>query len=313
MSDLPRHRFIALLLLSLCLPASAQPVVSVFASAGDCESVEKHDQSAGGLFATRDAYVQIEPCAGPEFPPLIARAFALQDSINGVVRASASGNGRFNSTSAIASAQATAPIYFLPLPDPVPGVFVVDIAGSTSGQGNAGYGIDLFLPSGSFQEEVPATQGGIAVHRVYPFVVPPGGFVGSFRVFVAARATDGSADLGRSAHVWIEGAALDPSEPDGGLLGARPPAPGDVNFDGRVNALDLNIVRRHLGDTPAAWGAGDVTGDDRVDSADLRSVRLAMRAGSGAPATTSTSVLTPEPGPFSLLVAPALCLLRRRR
>jgi MYXO-CTERM domain-containing protein len=82
---------------------------------------------------------------------------------------------------------------------------------------------------------------------------------------------------------------------------------GDVNFDGRVNALDLLLVRRHLGGQEGPW---DVTGDGRVNVLDLRLVRDAMRRSGAAPGVASA---LPEPGVFALIGLGAAALLRRRR
>jgi hypothetical protein len=82
---------------------------------------------------------------------------------------------------------------------------------------------------------------------------------------------------------------------------------GDVNFDGRVDALDLLEVRRHLGkyDAPS-----DVTGDGRVNVLDLRLVRAEMRR---AGATGAVASVLPEPGTLAPLCLAAALLRRRRR
>lgn len=81
----------------------------------------------------------------------------------------------------------------------------------------------------------------------------------------------------------------------------------DVNADGRVDALDLLAVRRHLGEHEAPW---DVNRDGRVNVADLRVVRDAMRE---AGAVQVAASVVPEPSSLGLLAAAACALLRRLR
>lgn len=81
---------------------------------------------------------------------------------------------------------------------------------------------------------------------------------------------------------------------------------GDVNLDGRVNALDLLEVRRHLGGRDAPW---DVTGDGRVNVLDLGLVREEMRR---AGATGAVASVVPEPSSLALLAMAGAWALRRR-
>ena len=81
----------------------------------------------------------------------------------------------------------------------------------------------------------------------------------------------------------------------------------DVNFDGRVNAIDLLAVRQHLGEREAPW---DVNGDRRVNVVDLRLVREEMRRAAGSRAD---GLVVPEPSSVLLLGLCASTLLLRRR
>jgi hypothetical protein len=82
---------------------------------------------------------------------------------------------------------------------------------------------------------------------------------------------------------------------------------GDVNSDGRVDALDLFAVRRHLGGHDAQW---DTNGDGRVNAADLQQVREEMWRPAG---TRAVSSVAPEPSSLALLAAAGAWALRRHR
>ena len=306
----------------LLLPASVRgqadpPSVSVFATAEGCPDAGQQFSAFGESFLHRLAFAQTTECDVPDPRLRTARAFALENSRSGVVRAQASGDDDFNTTVAIASAQATGTLVFAPAPAPTPGVFFAEISGAASGNASGGYIVDVFLPSGSFHTEVPDARGATGVRLAYPYVVPPGGFVGSFRVAVSARALNGSADFGRSAYAWVEGAPLDASDPGCALTEALPPMVGDVNRDGRVNAADLNVVRRNMGTTAAVFGTGDMNGDGDVDAGDLRAVREALGRvrGPDVPAGLSglaTPGAMPEPAAALLLLGAGASLLLRR-
>lgn len=85
------------------------------------------------------------------------------------------------------------------------------------------------------------------------------------------------------------------------------PLRGDVNADGRVDALDLLAVRRHLGEHVAPW---DVNRDGRVNAADLKRVREEMRR---TGSTRALSSVAPEPSSLALLAAVGAWALHRPR
>jgi dockerin type I repeat protein len=94
---------------------------------------------------------------------------------------------------------------------------------------------------------------------------------------------------------------------DSVIVRADPDLPGDANFDGAVDALDLLLVRQHLGQQNAQW---DLNGDGRVNAADLQAVREGMRRAGAAQALASVA---PEPSSLALLAAAAALILRRPR
>ena len=83
---------------------------------------------------------------------------------------------------------------------------------------------------------------------------------------------------------------------------------GDANFDGRVNAIDLRVVRSNLGRrSGATWAQGDFNFDGRVNGWDWALARQNF----GAVGTAGATVV-PEPGAFLVVAAGAITLLRRR-
>ena len=87
---------------------------------------------------------------------------------------------------------------------------------------------------------------------------------------------------------------------------------GDANFDGRVDAADLKVLRSNLGTGTAGhtWAQGDFNFDGRVNAKDLALLRRDF--GLGITPSAVVSVL-PEPSSCVLLGLPLLALLRRRR
>ena len=96
---------------------------------------------------------------------------------------------------------------------------------------------------------------------------------------------------------------------------------GDANLDGRVDAADLSVLARDLGQSGPglAWSDGDFDRNGRVDALDLR--LLAIHYGNGPAAFAAAlsaaglpAAAVPEPAAGAvLLLAGAGGLLRRRR
>jgi hypothetical protein len=88
---------------------------------------------------------------------------------------------------------------------------------------------------------------------------------------------------------------------------------GDANFDGRVDAADLRLVRSNLGTDNAGgrtWQQGDFNFDGRVNARDMALLRRNFGLGVAPPAGVS---VLPEPASCFACAIPLLALLRRRR
>jgi hypothetical protein len=85
---------------------------------------------------------------------------------------------------------------------------------------------------------------------------------------------------------------------------------GDFNLDGKVNALDFNIVARNFGSSGKFWTDGDATYDGTVNTADF--LTLASNFGQTLPAP-ALGTLVPEPGTVTLAAAGLAALGMRRR
>jgi hypothetical protein len=87
---------------------------------------------------------------------------------------------------------------------------------------------------------------------------------------------------------------------------------GDANFDGRVDANDLRLVRSHLGTRTGGhtWQQGDFNFDGRIDARDMALLRRNFGLGVTAPAGIS---VLPEPTACLILAIPLFALLHRRR
>jgi hypothetical protein len=103
-----------------------------------------------------------------------------------------------------------------------------------------------------------------------------------------------------------------------GDLAVGPETPGDVNFDGHVDASDITAMLAALTD-PIDYEknhslvdgdlltAGDVNGDGNFNNADLQALLNLLKSGQGS----STAV--PEPSTLALLALGSLGLLVRRK
>jgi hypothetical protein len=86
------------------------------------------------------------------------------------------------------------------------------------------------------------------------------------------------------------------------------PTPGDINFDGQVDGLDLNILGANWQDSPTTFATGDLNGDGVTDGLDLNILGSNWQAGVPAPGPA-----IPEPASLSLLAISVIAMLRRRR
>lgn len=97
-------------------------------------------------------------------------------------------------------------------------------------------------------------------------------------------------------------------EPEASTIDTTADLPGDLNDDGAVNSVDLDIVRANWGGSVLVgdMNAGDANGDGTVDSGDLDMVR----ANWGNDTLPASAV--PEPGMWVVLVGGIGLLIRRR-
>jgi hypothetical protein len=89
---------------------------------------------------------------------------------------------------------------------------------------------------------------------------------------------------------------------------------GDINGDGSVTPVDVDILAAHLGTkTDATWAAGDMNGDGAVDFTDFNY----LCGGSTLPPAMSAvpqsvGSIVPEPTSILALASCSLLLGRRR-
>jgi hypothetical protein len=86
---------------------------------------------------------------------------------------------------------------------------------------------------------------------------------------------------------------------------------GDANLDGVVNALDFNAVATNFGAVSPVWTQGDFDFDNDVSTSDF--TVMAQNFGLTTAGAGGASLGSVVPEPATLLIAPALALLRRRR
>jgi hypothetical protein len=81
---------------------------------------------------------------------------------------------------------------------------------------------------------------------------------------------------------------------------------GDINGDGQVDGLDLNILGANWQDSPTTLATGDINGDGTTDGLDLNLLGSNWQAGVPAPGAA-----IPEPASLALLGLGAMAMLRR--
>ena len=103
------------------------------------------------------------------------------------------------------------------------------------------------------------------------------------------------------------------------LITSQVVPPGDANFDGIVNALDLSILASHWDEIDNVWSEGDFSDDGRVNGVDLSILAANWHAtGAGHGVSFNDAVIArsfggiPEPSSMLLLGVGCLSTLWRR-
>jgi hypothetical protein len=86
------------------------------------------------------------------------------------------------------------------------------------------------------------------------------------------------------------------------------PLGGDINFDGRVNTVDFNILAQHFGTGSATYLDGDLNENGIVDSTDF----AIFLSGYGQSTVPVSSTAVPEPTMLALIGWCAVFLKRKR-
>jgi len=89
------------------------------------------------------------------------------------------------------------------------------------------------------------------------------------------------------------------------------PIRGDVNYDGIVDQLDLNVISANFvtGTTPAQ---GDLNVDGIVDQLDLNEISASFINGVGSPPAAGLGSVVPEPSTLGLAALGLAGMIRRR-
>lgn len=132
--------------------------------------------------------------------------------------------------------------------------------------------------------------------------------VGDLDILIGQVAVDAAEIADRDR--WLIDAAIENGLASSYLL-------GDVNLDGRVDAIDLNTVGKNWTQQASAWSQGDFDGSGNVDAIDLNMMgRNWQKTALSTNAANSISVV-PEPATgdrwLLLLIATACEVTRRRR